>query len=190
MKRAFLVHGWDGNPQNYWFPWLTKELETRGFAVVAPQLPDALTPRIRPWVSTLSEIVGAVDEETFFVGHSMGCQTILRFLQTLPPDQVAGGAILVAGFTGKLTGLTEEEKLVARPWEETPIDLNKVKGHVKHLAAVLSDNDPWVPLESNRKIFAENLGAEIVVEHTKDHFETGSGVVELPIILNLLKKWA
>ena len=97
---------------------------------------------------------------------------------------------MVAGFTGKLTGLTEEEKLVARPWEETPIDLNKVKGHVKHLAAVLSDNDPWVPLESNRKIFAENLGAEIVVEHTKDHFETGSGVVELPIILNLLKKWA
>ena len=190
MKRIFLIHGWDGSPDNHWFPWLTKELEARGFAVVAPQLPDSLTPKIEAWVPVLADLVSKTDQDTFFIGHSMGCQTILRFLQTLPPEQIAGGVVLVAGFTGKLTGLTEEEKLVARPWEETPIDLDKVKDRAKHFAAVLSDNDPWVPLESNRNVFAGKLGAEVIVEHAKGHFETGSGVTELPVILDLLKKWA
>ena len=190
MKRVFLIHGWDGSPDRNWFPWLKKELEEHGFAVVAPQLPDPLTPKIETWVPFLANLVGKVDGETFFVGHSMGCQTILRFLRTLPPDQVAGGVILVAGFTGKLNGLIKEEKLVARPWEETPLDFGKIKGQAKHFAAVFSDNDPWVPLEPNRKTFSENLGAEIVVEQARGHFNADDGVTQLPVILNFLKKWS
>ena len=31
-----MVHGWDGNPNNHWFPWLKKELEKRGFEVHVP----------------------------------------------------------------------------------------------------------------------------------------------------------
>jgi len=186
MKRAFLVHGWDGSPNKDWFPWLRNELETRGFSVTAPQLPNPLTPKIETWVPFLANLVGTVDWETFFIGHSMGCQTILRFLQTLPSEQVAGGVVLVAGFTGSLTGLTEDEKPVARPWAETPLDLDAVKSRAKHFAAVFSDDDQWVPLDLNRKIFAEKLGAEIVVEHAKGHLN----VTELPVILDLLEKWS
>jgi len=165
-------------------------LEKLGFSVIAPQMPDPKTPRIGDWVSTMVEIVGAVDEETFFVGHSLGCQTILRFLQTRPSEQIAGGVVMVAGFTGELIGLTEDEKPLARPWEETPLDFDKIKSQAKHFAAVLSDSDPWVPLESNRKIFAEKLGAEIVVEQAKGHFTADDGVTELPVVLDFLDKWS
>ena len=27
MKRVFIIHGWDGYPEEGWFPWLKEELE-------------------------------------------------------------------------------------------------------------------------------------------------------------------
>ncbi|PIP29922.1 hypothetical protein COU12_02115 [Candidatus Jorgensenbacteria bacterium CG10_big_fil_rev_8_21_14_0_10_54_38] len=47
MKRVFIVHGWDGYPEEGWFPWLKRELEARGFEVHVPPLPDAGNPRIQ-----------------------------------------------------------------------------------------------------------------------------------------------
>ena len=79
-KRVFIVHGWDGYPEEGWFPWLKKELEAKDFEVYVPQLPDAENPRIYKWVPKLAEIVGVPDEQTYFIGHSMGCQTIARYL--------------------------------------------------------------------------------------------------------------
>jgi len=34
-KRAFLIHGWAGSPDEGWRPWLKTELEKRGFRVFA-----------------------------------------------------------------------------------------------------------------------------------------------------------
>lgn len=72
-KRVFIVHGWDDNPKKHWFPWLKKELEKRNFEVYVPQLPDSENPRIYNWVPKLAETVNTSDEQTYFVGHSLGC---------------------------------------------------------------------------------------------------------------------
>ena len=112
MKRAVIVHGWGGSPEEGWFPWLRKELEARDFEVTVPQLPEAETPRIGKWVPTLAVAVGAVDENTYLVGHSMGCQTIARYLEGLDESIHVGGAVYVAGFFDSLTlGEDEEEKV-------------------------------------------------------------------------------
>ena len=73
MKKAYMIHGWDGTSEENWFPWLRRELESKGFEVIAPQMPDADLPRIKKWVSALKSIVKDPDENTYFVGHSMGC---------------------------------------------------------------------------------------------------------------------
>src|SRR3990167_8494541 len=93
MKRIFIVHGWGGYPGEGWFPWLKKELETRGFVVSIPQLPDAENPRIEGWVAKLAETVNVPDENTYFVGHSIGCPTIAHYLQSLPAGVMVGGAV-------------------------------------------------------------------------------------------------
>ena len=43
-KRAFIIHGWDGYPEEGWFPWLKAELEQRGFTVEIPSMPHPAEP--------------------------------------------------------------------------------------------------------------------------------------------------
>jgi len=190
MKRVFIVHGWDGSPEEGWFPWLKNELEAKGFEVLAPELPETDKPRIYNWVPKLAEAVRIPDRETYFVGHSMGCQAIARYLESLPANIKVGGAVFVAGFFKRLKDLEAdpEVKEIAKHWLETPLDLSKVKSHLPRSVAIFSDDDPYVTLD-NQDVFRDILGAEIIVEHGKGHLNgTADGVMELPIVLEKLLK--
>ena len=184
-KRAFIIHGWNGYPDEGWFPWLKNELEQKGFQVQVPAMPESAEPKIEARVSHLSKIVGDVDENTYFVGHSIGCQTILRYLESLPADKKVGGVAFVAGWFTLMNLKTDEEKEIAKPWLETPIDFEKVKQHTKKFFAVFSDNDDVVQQE-NKKLFEEQLSAKTAIEHDKGHFSGGDEVKELPVILETI----
>jgi hypothetical protein len=188
-KRVFVVHAWGYSPKNNWYPWIKKELESKGFIVDVPLMPDTESPKIETWVPYLSKVANKIDQNTFFIGHSVGCQTIIRYLERLSPDQQIGGAIFIAGFfpTGDsaLIGLTNEERRIIRPWLNTPINLEKAKSHLPKSIAIFSTNDPYVPLK-DKEIFEKELGAKIIIEENKGHFEEGSGITELPIVLKSL----
>lgn len=181
-NRVFIVHGWDGYPEEGWFPWLKKELEAKGCRVEVPAMPEPAAPKIEAWVSHLAKVAGEVDENTFFVGHSIGCQTILRYLESLPEHKKIGGAIFVAGWFTLMDPKTNEEKEIAKPWLETPIDFIKIKHHTVNFFAIFSDNDEFVPL-SDKGLFEQKLGAKTAIEHNKGHFSGSDGIKELPIVL-------
>lgn len=187
-KRAFIVHGWDGWPEEGWFPWMQAQLEERGFEVQVPSMPHPEKPTINDWVGHLATIVGEPDEQTYLIGHSMGCQTILRYLASLEGKKI-GGAVLVAGFFELVPLETQEEKDTAQPWLETPIVFEKVKAATSNITAILSDNDEWVPLERNKELFEQYLNPTIVVEHGKGHYSGRSGIKELPAALQAILKY-
>lgn len=184
-KRIFIVHGWGGHPKEGWFPWLKQELEVRGFEVFIPELPDAENPRIENWVPALAQAVGTPDAQTYFVGHSMGCQTIVRYLASLSSKVQVGGAVFVAGFFKRLTNLEtdEETQTIARSWLDCPIDLVDIASHLPKSIAIFSDTDPYVPME-NQDDFRDKLRSRIIIEHAKGHF-SGSldKAFEVPVIL-------
>lgn len=182
MKRVIIVHGWGGNPQNNWFPWLKNELTKRGFEVLVPQLPDTDNPRMQNWVPALSDVVGKADQNTYLVSHSLGCQVIARYIEGLPENTEIGGVVFVAGFFKTLTGLDEEDRETEKHWLDAPIDLRAVKKHLIHSVAIFSDNDPFVPLE-NQDDFRDALGSEVIIEHAMGHFNDAGGTKELPIVL-------
>src|SRR3972149_7057895 len=95
MKRVFIVHRWGGSPTADWYPWLKKELEKKGFVVFVPEMPTPDAPKIKSWVETLRKAVGSPDKDTYLVGHSIGCQTILRYLETLRLNERVGGVVFV-----------------------------------------------------------------------------------------------
>lgn len=184
MKRAFLIHGWSGLPDSSWRPWLKRELEAHGYVVESLAMPDTDDPRIETWVSFLAAAVGVPDEETILVGHSIGCQAILRYLATLPEGQRISVAYLVGGWFSKLTNSDSEEELrISKPWRETPINFENVKRATKSIVAIFSDNDPYVPLE-NEVAIREKLGAKTIVVSKMGHIGEDDGVTELPVLLD------
>ena len=182
--RVFIVHGWGGSIKGDWIPWLADQLKSKDIEAVTPKMPDSDNPQIEPWVNKLKEVVGEPRADDILVGHSIGCQTIFRFFETLNKDKKVEKVIFVAPWV-KLANLSgEEEWKIAKPWLEAPINFNKVKNRAKSFIAFFSDNDPWVPLAENVKIFREKLNSKIVILKNKGHFSEDEGINELPEILD------
>lgn len=188
VKRVFILHGWGSSPERNWKPWLKNELGKRGFKIFVPAMPDTDYPKIDAWVNHLAKIVGNPDNNCYFVGHSIGCQTILRYLETLQRDVKVGGAVFVAGWVHLKPEMLEEgDEEIAKPWLETPIKWKKIITHTKNFVSIFSDNDGLVPIE-DAKIFKEKLGSKIIIEHKKGHFSHEDGIMKLPSVLESVLK--
>ncbi len=187
MRRVIIVHGWEGYPEEGWFPWLKKEFEAREVVVFVPQMPNPANPRINEWVPALEKEVGEVDADTFFVGHSMGCQAIVRFLSA--QSNKAGGAVFVGGWFKRLTGLEDDQEVqeTDRHWIGTPVDFEKARQNLPRSVAIFSDDDPWVPLD-NQVDFRDKLGSEIVTLKGMKHFSGSQGITKLPEARDALLK--
>lgn len=169
MKKAYLVHGWGGSSTNCWFPWLKAELKKEGFHVTALQLPTPDKPTIDGWVRYVAKNTKP-DMNTIFIGHSIGCQTILRFLEQTNAKVLA--TFFVAGwFHLTLEGMpTEIDKRIASPWLKSPIDFKQVRKHCVHFTAIFSRDDPYVPV-SDAKLFKNRLRAKIIIEEDQGHYD-------------------
>jgi len=185
-ERVFIIHGWGGHRNEAWIPWLKKELESRGYQVFNPAMPNTDHPIIPEWVDFLDKLVGAVNEQTHFVGHSIGCQTIMRYLQKLEDKLHVGNVVFVAGFFNLLDTSYEDEseKEIAKPWLNEPINTHKIKQISSKILAIFSDNDECVPL-SDELLFKEKLNAQTLVLKNKGHFSDSDHITEIPEILYL-----
>lgn len=183
MKRIFIIHGWEGTPNSNWFPWLKKELEKRGIEVHVPQLPDSMNPKFDSWISYVKEYVENPDRNTILVGHSLGCITILRFLENLNTKVKA--VVLVAGLGYDLD--YKGYKGEVKSFFEKPIDWEKIKNNCQNFIVINSKDDPYVNFD-NSKLFKDKLNAEIIVHDNMKHYNEGAGFRELPQVLDLILK--
>jgi uncharacterized protein len=184
-KRVLVVHGWGGSPNEPMLQWLKTKVEEGGMEVVLPKMPNTENPVIEDWIRKLEEVVGDPDRNTILVGHSVGCQAILRYIEKLHPIKRVGGVVFIAPwFT--LTNLeSDEEWEIIKPWLETSIkDANIIK-HIPKMTAIFSDNDPFVPTE-NKEFFERRFGSEIITEHQKGHFTEEDGVIILQSALDAI----
>ncbi len=179
--RLFLIHGWGGSPQKDWMPWAKKAWEEKGFDVYLPQMPDTDTPEMGVWISHLTKLVGELRPSDTFVGHSIGCQTILRYLEKLQGK--ADKVVLVAPwFT--LTNLENAAAwAIADPWLKSTMNFTQIAPKANAFITIFSDNDPWVPYSENKTLFEQKLHPKIVTLHAKGHMTDEEGVSELPELL-------
>jgi len=183
IRRVLLIHGWNATPDSDFLPWLRRELGEYGFSVFAPQMPNAKHPKVSGWLEHLRHVVVSPDKETYFVGHSLGCITIARYLVSLHGDVCAGGCVFVGGFSGNIH-IPEISEFYSLPFEA-----QKAKQHCRAFTAILSDDDTAVPLDIGLA-FAHELGAKVVVEKKRGHFCKSDGVTELPSALSAVLELA
>lgn len=179
MKKVYLIHGWDGFPTNHWFPWLKKELEKLNFKVESLKMPNSKRPKLNEWLEHLNKSIEP-SKDTYLVGHSLSCITIVRYLESLPKNKKIDDCVFVARFS-----FLDIEEI--KEFYKKDFDLNKIKEHCNKFVNIYSDNDEDVPIKQS-EYFADLLEAKKILEKGKGHFCLEEGVDTLPNALEAVKE--
>lgn len=186
--KVLVAHGITGHNKENWFPWFKKELEARGYKVVIPNLPNTDYPTLEEWVDALGSQVEEGDK-LILVGHSLGAPAICQLVNKKKLD--VEKLILVAptgpsqnesNFQNLLdVGVDEKELEIIRSFNSANTGLDEIAKLAKSRKILLSDNDPFIPLDVENDYV--ELDADVKIFHEKGHFNHSAGITELPEIL-------
>jgi predicted alpha/beta hydrolase family esterase len=189
-ERAFIIHGYLGYPAEAWLPWLKAMLEKRGYQVWLPAMPHPDRPSIPEWADFIGKLVDKPDAKTVMIAHSLGCEAVLHYLETLGKRaKSVGKTVLVASrFPTGMTPEEAEKKIegdeILKPWLIARVDPKWVRMAAGKCTVILSDNDPYIPIDEAKGSFQGNFPTEIVIEHGNGHFNEDDNITELPSALN------
>lgn len=182
QNTIYIVHGFDSAANKNWFEWLEKKLVADGNEVKIFTMPNPQNPTLQEWTKAIKEQAVKLDENTYFVGHSLGCISILRYIEGLDLKTKIGGIVLVSGFDKPLSILPVLDPFVAKP-----LDSNKIVSIVKKRIVISAKDDQIVPTEFS-KALATKLKAKFIQTPKGNHFMDSDGFKELPIAYEALKE--
>ncbi|MCX2454022.1 alpha/beta hydrolase [Pedobacter sp. PLR] len=177
-KQVYIVHGYMASVKDHWFEWIKTELEKEGIPVHILAMPDSGKPQPEAWINHLKENV-KITGETYFVGHSLGCISLLLYLNRYKLK--TSGMILVAGFLEQLKDIPELDSFLEEQISTTALIQNVPKRLV--IAAI---DDDVVPFELTKKQ-AIALDAPLVAIPNGGHFLGRDGYSDFPELLKELK---
>ena len=152
--RIVLIHGYKASPQDGFFPWLEGALRDAGHEVVVPALPDAEAPDPEEWTKFLLEEVGAIDDETILVGHSLGAVAALRFLEAAEARSTPKGCVLVSP-----PWMIKSETFQGFFLSE--LDYDVLMWKASRFVVIHSHDDPTIPFDHAEK-YAKVLHAKLI----------------------------
>ncbi|MFI5412946.1 MAG: RBBP9/YdeN family alpha/beta hydrolase, partial [Candidatus Micrarchaeales archaeon] len=132
------------------------------------------------WISTIEELVGKPDNNTYMIGHSAGANAIMRYVSK---GNSVGGIVLVAPWPSLNPEKRKYGKEMGARWLAEGHEWEAIAGNAKSIIAIFGTNDPYVDFNDS-EIFREKLKARIVVEKDKKHLSEYHGVMELPSALD------
>ena len=181
MRQIFVLHGYSASINDHWFLDLKHQIEDEHTAVTLIPFPDSEHPDVDAWQKVLDEQIPNVNENTYFVAHSLGVITLLHFLQRHDYQHI-GGMILVSGFSGPLSDISPLDAYIVK----SKVDTNYFKDMKKKLV-YLSDNDDLVPPKLTVQL-AKDIDAPYVIVPNGGHFLGREGYTAFPQVVNSLKE--
>jgi predicted alpha/beta hydrolase family esterase len=177
----YLIPRWGGKIHSDWYDWFGAEIMERyGLSVIVLDMPNWNQPDVEESVNYLLSQISHIDKLTYFIGHSVGCQVVIRYLiARLGQDRTLeiGGILLVAAWF-----------MVDRPWDtinpwiaNKGLDYRSLAERVRSRKVVLSDNDPFTPnYAENKKLWVDRINASVTVYPQRAHFNSKAepGVIE------------
>ena len=177
-----IIHGIYGHPDENWFPWLKIELEKRDHEVIVPKFPTPINQSLESWLKVLKNYEDKINKNTVLIGHSLGTPFILNYLEQA--DKQIKAAFLVAGYH-KL--LDNEFYELNKTFVYKEFNWEKIRKNCEKFSVIASDNDPYIPLETNKEL-ANLLGAKLTVIHNAGHINKKSGFYKFPQLVDLMVK--
>lgn len=181
-SNVYIIHGFMATPADHWFQWLKDKLEERGIAVKVLALPDSFSPDPIVWQKTLGENIDRLNENTFLVAHSLGCVSLLSYLEDREGDKPIGGLVLVSGFVAPLPELPQLNSFV-----DHQVNFEKIIKVAPQRAVFGSPQDSIVPYSLTEGL-ARDLSAGLYSIDGAGHFLAEDGYDAFPQLLDKLLK--
>lgn len=181
MRQIFVLHGYSASIDDHWFLDLKHQIEDEHTTVTLIPFPDSEHPDVDAWQKVLDQQIPSVDENIYFVAHSLGVITLLHFLQRHDYQNI-GGMILVSGFSGFISDSSVLNSYITK----SKVDTNYFKS-IKKKLVYLSNNDDLVPPKLTIELAKEIDGPYITVPNG-GHFLGREGYTEFPQLVNSLKE--
>jgi predicted alpha/beta hydrolase family esterase len=184
MKKVFIVHGFNGEPNGGWMPWLMGELAKKNIYACALPMPTPNDPRKEEWVETIKNVIKDPNEEIFLVGYSLGVPAILRYLEGLKDGEKIGGAVLLSG---PFNIIIRDGYNSVNGFLDGPFNFEHIKKVCEKFLIIHGDNDKSVPF-SDAEIFSKELSGELIPISNGGHLGGRDGFYKLPELVDSLVK--
>eukprot|EP00455_Lapot_gusevi_P048297 TRINITY_DN6649_c0_g1_i3.p1 TRINITY_DN6649_c0_g1~~TRINITY_DN6649_c0_g1_i3.p1 ORF type:complete len:208 (-),score=35.65 TRINITY_DN6649_c0_g1_i3:45-608(-) len=161
-KKILIIPGMGCTPtlRSNWYRWVKQTLESHGYHVLAPDMPDPHKCRMGIWLSFIMDTLKC-DDQCLIVGHSTGAIAIMRLLE----QTRVKGAILVAAYHTDLGCAAER----ASGYFRTAWDWQKMKSNADFIVQFASTDDELIPISEARHV-GENLATEYLEFTDQMHF--------------------
>jgi len=177
-KRALIIHGTGGYPEENWFPWLKENLEANNYEVWVPQFPTPEGQSVAAWLAVLASRPDFLNAESTIIAHSLGGLFTLRLLEQI--TQPVKSVYLVAASAGvKPIKFYDADAAFAGGFS---FDWAKIRSSAQHFEVFHSDDDPYVSLGNGQKL-AQELEIELTFIPQAGHFNAAAGYTKFPILL-------
>lgn len=191
MHTALLLHWWGWKSNGSWFPWLQTELNSRLFDVYTPNLPSSQNPILEQQKEYIDIYASDFTEGGYIIGHSLWWQLAMNFVEK---NEIKNSTIILVGPSYPWLALELGREVFGdsygylEHYYDTKIDFEKMNTLGNRVVVFLSDDDPFINLESAKKYYSQLEEVEIKEFQNKGHFNTDAWVTELEEILDYIKK--
>ena len=181
IRQVYVLHGYSASIDDHWFKYLKHQLEHDYTHVTLIAFPDSKHPDMENWQRILDQSIPKIDQNSYFVAHSLGVITLLKFLERHQATEI-GGMVLASGFSKPIQGFDALDNFILK----SQMDISKLS-KIKHKHVFISSNDSIVPMSYSVEL-AQQLNSAYTVIPDAGHFLASDGYVEFEELKNFLKK--
>ncbi|WP_196894834.1 RBBP9/YdeN family alpha/beta hydrolase [Aureivirga marina] len=178
-QKIYLIHGYTANPNANWFPHFKKELEKENFEVIIPSMPNSQAPKLKEWEKHLNNEIQYLDEKTILIGHSLGCVSLLHYLNQ--KNTKIHSLYLISGFTEK-TPIPELQEFV-----EIDLDYKKIKKSCSKIISISAKDDDIISFKFSEEL-AIKLESSFHLLNEGKHFIDQDGFTKFPFLIGKIKE--
>ena len=178
--KIYLIHGYTASSESNWFPNFKKELENYDIDISILNMPNSQNPKLNEWIVYMDNSIKEYDENTIFIGHSLGCVTILNFLSNNSSKKIKG-LFLISGFIED-TPIPELLEFV-----KPELNYDEIIKLTRNRLVISAKDDDIINYEYSQ-VLAERLESKFILLDKGKHFIDRDNFTEFPLLIGEVKK--
>lgn len=169
--KIYLIPRYGGNSGSDWYNWIDKELHQKlGISLTRLDMPHWNAPVLEEAVAHLEANIRHLDEDTYFISHSVGCLAVLNFLNKKleKGEKIKLGGFLFVAAWFKVDKVWD----TLLPWlDNDHLNYPALQQAFARRKVITSDNDPFhIDNRKNEDMWKKRLAADVRVIPGRAHF--------------------